>query len=205
MLALLAPGAANAKWAIEGKEFTEGQSETVEFAATETATLVSKVLGSELQVTTSTTACDATCTVDQKGPVNHGAGRMVLSNLKVVKPAGCSITSPIITQNLTWEMIMDPGGGTATFIKYFPESGTTIAELTITGCAAAGTYPLTGSFACRVNNTGVSAVKQPNTCNPTEQATGGGSLKLGKEPASWYSRFVAWLKGFFIGWGWSGE
>jgi hypothetical protein len=205
MSALLMPGAAAAKWSAEGKEFTEGQSATFVLEATEPLTFTSKVLGSEFQMRAENVSCSGTCTIDQKGAVDHSSEAFAMSNIVVTKPPGCLVIGPIATVALTNQLVMDPSGGTATFVKMFPESGTTIAEVVITGCAAAGTYPVKGTLVCRANNTGVSAIQQPLVCSPAEEATGGGSLKLGANTADVLTVWSLRLGGALLGRPWAGS
>jgi hypothetical protein len=84
-------------------------------------------------------------------------------------------------------VIMDPSGGEATFLEFVPASGTTFFELPISGatCPLAGnTVKLKGSFVGRSDKTGVEVAEQPLVFSAAEQATGGGSLTIGAEPAT---------------------
>jgi hypothetical protein len=206
-LAAVVAGSAQANWEIEGKAFTEGQKEKVSVEATETFTLKSKILGSEFVLTASKLSCKegVECLIDQKGAVDHSSGVLSFSGLTVDKPAGCVVAGPINTLPLTDELIMDPSGGTATFDKFFPESGTTFVEIEVTGCAAAGKYPVTGTVTGLSNNTGVGAVSQPLTFSAANQTTGGGALKLGKEAAELSGKAVNKLAGANVGKVWSGK
>lgn len=77
---------------------------------------------------------------------------------------------------------MHPGGGSATFDEFAPETGTTFVTLEFTGdeCVLDGlSLPLSGTVTGRIANTGVSLTDQSINFNKTEQNTGGGSLTAG--------------------------
>jgi hypothetical protein len=205
-VALLAiAGTASAKWAVEGKEFTEAQSETVTLSATEKFDFNTKILGSNFTFTATTVTCSGTCTINQTGAVDVVMGKLSFSGVTVDAPTGCTITGPIITNALRGELIMDPSGGTATFLKLFPASGEVWYELVVSGCAAAGVYPFKGTLTGRTNNTGVAAVTQPITFSAAEQTTGGGAFKAGKEPSTISGKLAVTLSGANKGKTWSGS
>jgi hypothetical protein len=201
---LCIPGMASAKWAIEGKTFSELQSEDVNIFATETFTINSKVLGTSFSLTARSVGCSGFCSIDQRGSVDHAEGKLTLSELTVDSPVGCKVNGPITSFGLTGELLMDPGGGSATFMKLFPEGGETLMEVVLTGCAAAGTYPVKGTITGRTNDTAVSAVTQPITFSAAEQTTGGGALKVGKEAATMSGKLRVQLSGLGAGKSWSG-
>jgi hypothetical protein len=71
---------------------------------------------------------------------------------------------------------------------YTPVSGSTFFELTVGGsCAAAGTWPVTGSFAGKGSLDGTSLVSQTFTFSLEANTAAGAMLKVGKE--------IAWITG----------
>jgi hypothetical protein len=205
MMCLALVASASANWAIEGKALSSGQKESVAVSATGNFDFTTKVLGTTLTVTATSVTCSGTCTIDQAGTVELIEGNLSFGGMTIDTPSGCKIPSSITTNALTGELIMDPSGGTATFVKFRPTSGETIFSMTISECAAAGTYPLKGTFAGRMNNTGVSATSQPFTFNAAEQTTGGGALKVGVEAATMTGGLAMKLSGSNVGKGWSGS
>ena len=193
VLALTAVAASAAKaseWYIGATKLSG--SESVKVEAAEKFTLESEVLGTKFKLTATTLDCEG-CTISNPG--GKGAGVLSFAGLTVHEPAGCSVASPLKTNALVGEVIMDPTDTIATFDKLTPGSGTTLLTLKITGCAAAGSYPLKGSFAGRINNTGVAAVKPPILLSGAEQATGGASLTLGVNAATFTGRALSYLSG----------
>jgi hypothetical protein len=91
---------------------------------------------------------------------------------------------------------MDPSGGEATFVSFAPASGSTLAEIPISGatCPLAGTTgKFKGSLTGRSNNTGVEVENQPLVFSAAEQTTGGGSATIGTEPATLTGTMIAKL------------
>jgi hypothetical protein len=77
-------------------------------------------------------------TVKGKGRFFHYGG------CTVSKPAGCKIVGGTFeTEGLKLLAYSEAG---ATKVSFAPESGTTLAEVEISGCAIAGAYPLNGTF-----------------------------------------------------------
>ena len=194
MTAVAASAANASEWYIGATKLSG--SEEVKAEASEKFTLESEVLGAKFKLTATTLSC-AGCTISNPGA--KSAGKLSFTGLTVDEPAGCSVASPITTNALVDEVIMDPSGGEATFDKFTPAEGTTFVNIKITNCAAAGTYPVKGTVTGRSNNTGVAAIKQPLTFNAAEQTTGGGALTLGNKPASLTGKALNYLSGAKIG------
>ena len=190
MTAVAASAANASEWYIGATKLSG--SESVKLKAAEKFTLESKVLGANFRFTATTLECEG-CTISNPGA--KSAGVLSFSGISVDEPTGCSVASPIRTNALVDEVIMNPSGGEATFDKFTPAEGTTFVTIKITGCAAAGSYPLKGSFTGRTNNTGVAAVEQPITFNAAEQATGGGILTWGPQPANLTGKALSSLSG----------
>jgi hypothetical protein len=207
-IAAISAPAAQANWEIGGKAFVNEQEQEVSIGETEPLTITSKALGSEVVVAASVYHCRALfCKYRQDGSIEYVIlGKAEVTQTKVTKPAGCT-GATISLNSLTGELIMDPSGGSATFIKIGPTTGEVLGELTLSGtCAAAGTaFPLKGTLTARFANTGVSAVSQKLTFSAAEQTTGGGSLKLGKESATITGSFGLSNSGTNVGASWSGS
>ena len=167
-------------------------SESVKVEAAEKFTLESEILGAKFKLTATTLECEG-CTIANPGA--KSAGALSFSGLTVDEPIGCSVASPIKSDALVGEKIMDPNDSIATFDRFTPASGTTLFPLKITGCAAAGNYSFKGSIAGRTNNTGVTAVHEPILFSGAERATGGASLTLGAKAATFTGRALRYLSG----------
>jgi hypothetical protein len=155
-------------------------------------------------------ATGSVCEINSEGGKDHGAGALTFTGVSVVEPAGCTVASELTTNPLTDELIMDPSGGTATFDKFLTDKnaeGKEVPFITIkvSGCAAAGSYPVKGTQVGRTNDTGVSAASQPLTFNATEQKTGGGTLSLGSETATLTGSATNTLSGANAGKPWGGS
>lgn len=178
--AAFVPAAANAEWFVEGSKLSGSASIGAE--ASGTSALESTVLGSPLKMTFTGWNCSG-CVISNPG--NEFAGKLQLTGLSIVSPAGCTTASSITTNPLAGSVIMHPSGGTVTFMKLTAASGITIFQLKISGCAAAGTYNLTGTLTCQnANPTGVQATVQSMTCGPSAQTTGGAAITLGPNVAT---------------------
>jgi hypothetical protein len=201
-------GSASANWEIEGKALSNGQSEEITFEAFEKFDLTTKVAGATLTLTGTSFICFGICSVDQNGVIDDTFGIVRLGGVTVDNPAGCSAGSELTTNKLKGELIMDPGGGEATFLKLVPETGEAFFTIKLSGatCALAGVeVPVKGSITGRLSNTGVSVLEQPITFGSTEQVTGGGSLKVGKEAATLTGKAIAKLSGANVGKKWGGK
>ena len=207
VLSLVSAGSAQANWEIEGKSFSSGQMEDVSIQSSEGYDLDTTVVGLHLTITATGVHCTGTCTIDESGNVELVDGKLEFTGMTVDTPAGCTIPSTMTTRTLSAELIMDPGGGTATFLRWKPATGETIAEFELGGtCALAGTpLRIKGTITSRLNNTGVSAVEQPATFSFAEQTTGGGSLKAGKEVATLTGKLGIKLSGANAAKKWSGS
>ena len=194
MTAVAASAANASEWYIGATKLSG--SESVKVEASEKFTLESQVLGANFKFTATTLECEG-CTISNPGA--KSAGKLSFTGLTVDEPAGCSVASPITTNALVDEVIMDPSGGEATFDKFTPAEGTTFVNIKITGCAAAGTYPVKGTVTGRSNNTGVAAVKQPLTFSAAEQTTGGGSLIFWSKAATLTGKTLTNLSGAHVG------
>jgi hypothetical protein len=175
-------------WTVENGAVPQEVQMTLKVGTT--ATLEGTLLGQNFVLTASALSSTAwggvagDATIYQEGAVAKAKGRLSFSGLTVDKPAGCTVTSPIVTKDLTAEVV-DHTGNTHGFVKFFPEAGagTTFAGITIKGCAIAGTYLLKGTVYGEGNEWGTMAAEQPLVFNPTINTTLGGSLTLGTNAA----------------------
>jgi hypothetical protein len=109
------------------------------------------------------------------------AGRLRLTGVTVLKPAGCTVAETLETEPLSTRLQMDTAGEGVTYDRFEPTGGLFLS-LKISGCAIAGTYPLEGFFYGQaLNATGTLAANQPLVFDATTNGFGG--LKLGGKPA----------------------
>jgi hypothetical protein len=172
-------------------------------------TLTSTVLGTPISLTAKSVECspEIVCFIFGAG---ESRGRLTYANIKV-DPSTCSVNSPgqsagtIQTKPLVDKIIMDPiAGSTVIFDKFSPASGTTFAEIELTGAScpfselsAKITGTLTGES---LDPTGHLTVDQLFVFGSTQQTTGGGSLKLGTATAVLSGVINTFLGGINFGW-----
>lgn len=206
--------AANAAQASPGAKWTVGaegtgpgttlSSETVEVSGGPW-TLSSTVLGAPIVIHANSVECtpNVECKIFGEG---SSSGSLTYTGVTVTEPSTCSANSPgqpvgtISTNPLKDTIIMDPSNAEGpVFDKFEPASGTTFVEIELTGaeCPFAGvTAPVTGSATGEASHpTGFLAVEQKLTFGSAQQATGGGSLSLGKAPATLNGTAINKLKG----------
>jgi hypothetical protein len=116
-----------------------------------------------------------------------GKLELEFTGVSVMLPSGCSTPATLRTNPLEMMVEMDYNSGvpgTAWFETFRPVNHTTnrVGTLVLTNCAAAGSYPITGSFAALAQNaTGVAAVNQPLLFNAASALVS--NLVLGTEGA----------------------
>jgi len=120
---------------------------------------------------------------------------------KYVKTAesACTVAN-IETKPLNDLLITGKGVGPED--EFEPVTGTTFAEVSITGssCALVSKEPVTGKQICQLPEGPVGKVEHEIECSPS-----GGSLEFGKKPASYYGNATVKLSGTAEGWGWGAE
>jgi hypothetical protein len=175
-------------WTVEGGTVPQEVSATLKEGTT--AKLEGTLLGQEFILTASALSSMAwegeagDAVIYQEGAVAKAKGRLSFSGLTVHKPATCTVTSPIVTKNLTAEVVDHTGSGNG-FVKFTPETGagTTFANIVVKGCPVAGTYPVKGTVYGEGNAWGTMATSQPLNFSPAINTTLGGSLTLGVNAA----------------------
>lgn len=177
----------------EKGETVISKAEAAKCAASETFTLKSKVLGAELEVQATglecleTTIFNAEVEVEgKKITMASASGKLKFTGVSVLKPAGCKIASTLTTETINGTVDEHLIDGVPTIKEYKttkPASGTKFVSIKLEGCAAAGTYSLTGTVVgLGTTDTGTSAKNHPVVFNTETNATS--ELKLGKESAS---------------------
>jgi hypothetical protein len=186
-----------ADWYVEETKLSGSSSLEIGEPEGEKIELQTTILGTKFLMTASGATCSG-CTAS-----NPGADVSVtfqFTGLKIDAPTGCSVASSVTTNALSGFLMMDPSGGTTTFVLFQPViSGGSWFTFTVSGCALAGSYKVTGTLTCETSPTGTAVVKQPLKCNAASQTTGGGSLKVDTNPATFTGTLKAWLKGTFLG------
>jgi len=143
--------------------------------------LKGKVAGASVEISADRSTCIGT-TISNPGLYAIGSGEIQFTGLTVKQPAGCKTSSSITTKSLETQVMME---GATVYSRFRPSSGTVLANLSLTECAAEGTYPLKGTMFGRFpNSTGVLAAEQNWSFSSTINATAGGALTLGFEPAT---------------------
>jgi hypothetical protein len=167
---------AEGEWTIEefGLESKGLSSAGVETTATTAFSLEAKVLGSAFAMSCS--GLSATGSIRGGGIASD---EFSLTGCAVSKPVGCAVPSTI-SFPVKSEVLFKSG---SLYEKFNPKEGTTFVAIKVSGCALAGSYPLTGSFGASVEQFGVEKVEQPFTVTAAATASAGASLKLGKEAA----------------------
>jgi hypothetical protein len=177
------------QWKVGTTLLTNGQTEGVVPAlASSTATLTGTVQNKTFKMTATGLKCatGATCQIKQviEGEVAkaQATGKLSFTGITVSEPAGCSAASELTTNNLVAEVIKV---GSTTYVKFSPESGTTFANVTLTGCAVAETYPVKGSVCAETNPLETMAVHQKALFSEAINTAGcgAGSLTLGGKAA----------------------
>lgn len=201
LCACIAVGAAAAQaadgegWTIEGVKLIGLETATASKNAGSSLEFIGSALEKEIALAATEVACEG-CTIDNTTSSGHSASKLKFTGVTVKMPPNCTVHSPgsaggtVVTKALTDQVIMDPtAGSTAVFDKFFPETGTVIAELEFTGatCIFDGTVwqvngTLTGQFVHAgdaADRTGEDLVTQSLLFNDAAQKTGGGFSYLG--------------------------
>ena len=163
-----------------------GQSGTASAVNTTTGTLTSKVLGSPFKITSSKLSSEEG-KLTQTASAAQLTGKLIFGGLTVVEPSGCKTTETIKTTSLVGTAQMGNTEATKEFVyvKLAPASGEVFATITLSGCAAAGSYQAKGTdYVKAANATGVAATSQEGTTSGEINASQGGELKLGPEKAT---------------------
>jgi hypothetical protein len=178
-----------ATWKVEGSSLGNGGSRnvTAQLKTGTTATLTGALLGQHFELTATTLTSAGwggvgSATIEQSGASAKARGRLSFSGLTVDKPAGCTVTEPIVFKDLTTEVV-EYGSFENAYVKFFPEEGETLATIVVKGCAVAGSYPLKGTFYGEGSKWGQELTSQPLSFSPAINVMLSGSLTLGSNPA----------------------
>jgi hypothetical protein len=152
-----------------------------------TATLKLTLFGQPLDLTASTLASAGwggvgSATIKQEGTKASATVTLGFSGLKVDRPAGCTVAEPLVTRDLTAEVVEHPTSEHA-YVKFFPEEGETFATIVVKNCAVAGSYPVKGTVYGEGDVWGTESVNQPLNFSPAINETLKGALTLGVKPA----------------------
>jgi hypothetical protein len=191
-------------WEVGGVLLKAGETRTCQGTPDENLTLKSEVLGLEFHLTSTGLVADG-CKIIQNGSgataiAEDTAEKLTFSGLTVHKPVGCSATSPITTVAVSSKVITVAGVAYTTFK---PEAGTLFANIVLTGCAAAETYPVRGTTCVEMPQAGVFAVQQ--TIKASEKADAAcpeDKLTMGGKPAILRGGAIIELSGADAGKAW---
>jgi hypothetical protein len=184
----------NGHWKVSGATLASGESRNVTCTKDSEAgnfKLAGKVLGTAVELEATGVEC-LESKITQSGNLAQDSGKLKFTGVSVVAPVGCGTSTTITTSALTTQVFME---GTKVYDRFKPTSGETFVTIPITGCAAAGNYPVKGTdFGLaqhkngageRVNNlTGEEFTTQTLAFSGAINSTAGGALKLGTEPAT---------------------
>ncbi|MGH2938701.1 MAG: hypothetical protein ACRDPE_11350 [Solirubrobacterales bacterium] len=184
------------QWYVGGAKLANGASKNVTCKSTGNLTLEGTVLGLKTKLTATGVEC-LESVIKQEGTGASGmaidSGKLRFTGVTVDEPEGCSVTGgTLTTEKLNTFVQMD---GTKVYDKFQPASGETFVKIPITGCAIAGTIPVTGTdFGLAthtnakgetINNlTGEEFASQMLTFSGTINTEAGGALKLGGNTAT---------------------
>lgn len=172
----------------DGTETVEGKNTTsMKFTTTLTG-------GASLKVLCDKGVGKGTIEDGDKGTVPSG---LELSECKITEPSSCKSSSTINTEPLVSELQEVEGG--EVFIVSKPKSGDEWVTVEIEGCAAEGTYEVSGSARCEVITPREEAVEKE--CDFT--ATSGSTFKFGTKAATLEKVDSAILTGVNKGKKWS--
>lgn len=184
-----AASAPAATWKVEGASLSHGESRNATAALKEGTglTLTGTILGQHFHITFtslfSTGWSGGSGSINQSGTIAKLILRYIFSSIHIHTPAGCTVTSPFETKNLTAEVVSHKESETA-YVKFFPEEGETLGTIVVKGCAVAGSYPLKGVFYGEGNKFGEEFVNQKLNFSPTINTILGGNVTLGTGPAT---------------------
>jgi hypothetical protein len=182
-------------WQVNGTSLANGESRemTAQLKAGTTATLTGTLLGQSFELTASALSSSGwektvvegsvlyhdtkSASILQSGGSAKVRGKLSFSGLTVHKPAGCTATSPIVTKPLTAEVV-EHGASETAYVKFVPDTGATLAVVTLKGCVLAGGHLLQGTLYSEGNKWGEELVNQRLAFSPVINATLGGALTL---------------------------
>jgi len=177
------------QWVVDGTALGNGEFETVTPSLMSAkAALTSKVQNQSFKLTATGLKCGvlSLCQIKQviEGEAAHAKieGKLTFTGVSIDEPTGCSVATEITTTELVAEVITVTG---TAYVKFSPKSGTTLANITITGCAVAETYPVKGSVCAETWSLGTETALQRAAFSEfiNNRSCGPGSLKVGAEPA----------------------
>ncbi|HXF31013.1 MAG TPA: hypothetical protein VN522_05785 [Solirubrobacterales bacterium] len=199
-----------AEWNSGGTPFgnSEATGKTPKCSAATNFVLKGTILGSEAELTATGMSCSGKLWNEGTGESAMAVGKGTLSftGITVNKPSGCKLngeangSAKLTTESLTLAIDMhdeievetEPAGvvkkesvpkETQRPVATFKSVGEKFTSIKLTGCAAEGSYKVTGTAIGEAsNNTGVSASNQPLAFNATTNAAG--SLTLAGNPAT---------------------
>lgn len=158
------------------------------------------VAGTALEFSASGVEC-ANCTIENRPGTGENvgnteavfSGQLVLTGMKSIQPASCTMSPTLETKSLTGVMGGLKGSKTEATFRIYPTTGATWASYTLAGasCPIAGTYKFTGGALGELKNAmRVSSKKQTLILNQTIQEAlqrpkkyGETGLKFGENPA----------------------
>ncbi len=127
-------------------------------AGSENFALTGTVAGSEAEITASGIECVGMSIFNENVsgvPMAFLTGKLKLTGVKAVKPAGCKTPATLETKLLTGVVQMDANVTQKIFVKWEPDpvaGETSFASVKIEECAAEGTYPVKGASYCELTN-----------------------------------------------------
>jgi hypothetical protein len=168
-------------------------------SAAENLKLTGKILTFEAELTATGVSCSGTLknqTVEGS-PMAVGTGTLTFSGITVNKPSGCKLngeangSAKLTTESLNIAVDMhatEPGAAVTPIpVVTFKPAATNFTKIKLTGCAAEGSYPVTGTAVGEASNaTGTPAKNQPLTFNATTNAAG--TLTLAGNPANLFGK-----------------
>lgn len=114
-------------------------------------------------------------------------GKFTFKNITVDEPVGCKANN-ITTNALLGDLQMDEADTAKSYLKIVAQSGGALANIVLTNCAAAGTYPLKGAlFTEATDPTGTHTTGQKFAGNATTTAMS--SLTIGTQAATFEGEF----------------
>lgn len=161
-----------------------------------TGVLVSKVLGSPFKLTFGAFEVTDTTFSQLFSAAGHNTGRWIFLIIVIHEPLGCKISGTLETTALSGTAQMGNTEATkaSVYTKFVPTSGEVLATIKLAECAAAGSYQLKGTLYLKSTNpTGTAAVWQEAVTSGAINASQGGALTLGKEPATLEGAFESAL------------
>jgi hypothetical protein len=168
-------------WVVEGKNLTGSKSLACTIPVVTDFILRGKVLGTTVEIVADRATCPES-SISNPGEFAIGSGKLQFTGVTVKQPLGCQISSTINTASLATQAMME---GTKVYVRFKPVSGTTVMSLSLTGCAAEGTYPLKGTFFGQSPNlTKTEKPEQALAFSGTINTIAGGALTLGTESAT---------------------